>query len=76
MASDPTDQASDVEMRDRDLAIAVVRLQASPAAVWHTHCQYCGDPTSDGKKFCSYGLESCATEHGWFERVRKLQGVA
>jgi len=76
MASDPIDQASDVEMRDRDIAIAVVRLQASPAVVWHTHCQYCGDPTSDGKKFCSYGLESCATEHGWFERIRKLQGVA
>ncbi len=63
------------EQQDRDTAIAVVRLQASPASVWHTHCQYCGDPTSDGKKFCSYGLESCATEHGWFERIRKLQGV-
>lgn len=76
MAETNIDAACDAEQRDRDLSIAIARRQAPHEFVWHTHCQYCGDPTSSGKQFCSYGLESCATEHRWFERIRKLQGIA
>lgn len=73
---DVIDDGCDREQQDRDLSIAVARLQAVPVAVHFTHCQFCGDPTEDGKKFCSYGPESCATESGWYQRTLQRTGVA
>lgn len=74
--SDEIDMACDSEQRDRDLAISVARLQATPVVVWHTNCKYCGDPTEEGKQFCSYGQDSCATEHGWYQRTLQRTGVS
>ncbi len=76
MADTNIDAACDAEQRDRDLAIAVVRLQKTPVTIYHTHCKWCGDPTEGGKKFCSYGHESCAIDSSLYERTLRRTGVA
>lgn len=76
MSADPIDDGCEREQKDRDMAIAAARLQAVPVVIHYTTCQYCGDPTDGGKKFCSYGIESCATESSWYQRTLQRTGVA
>ena len=42
---------------------------------YHTHCQWCGDPSDDGRKYCSYGMESCATDANRRDELLKRQGL-
>lgn len=61
--SDITDEASIVESMWTEHAIRQAHYEASLVdTTTHTHCQWCGDPTEDGKKFCTYGPDSCATD--------------
>lgn len=34
----------------------------SGRVIYHTHCCWCRGPSLEGKEFCSYGAESCATK--------------
>ena len=54
MSSDPIDQASEVEQRDRDLAISVARQKAQKAMLPPIGiCYNCQSPLSDGERFCN-----------------------
>lgn len=70
MSADFIDDASDREQEERDRAIAEIRLKAvSRPTIYYSHCCWCGDPSPDGKEFCSYGHESCATDARRHEAV-------
>jgi len=46
--ADPLDQTSDFEQRQRDQGLALVRLKANMPKIYHTHCGWCGEPTTGG----------------------------
>ena len=60
--SDIIDDACTIESLLRDSEIRNARSIASGPKVYHTHCAWCGEPTENGDKFCSYGVDSCATD--------------
>lgn len=76
MSADILDNASDVEQRERDLALAKVRhaLDAQQSAVtYHSHCAWCHEPSLDGRTYCSYGLDSCAEDARREQSIRGRQ---
>ena len=61
MSSDPIDQASEVEQRDRDLAISVARQKAQKAMLPPIGiCYNCHDPLDNGERFCN---RDCADDY-------------
>ena len=53
MSSDPIDQASEVEQRDRDLAISVARQKAQKAMLPPIGiCYNCHEPVAEGSRYC------------------------
>ena len=62
MSSDQIDQACDLEQRQREAAIENVRYKAIPDTTYHSHCAWCKEPTKDGRKYCSYGRDSCHSD--------------
>ena len=53
MSSDPIDQASEVEQRDRELAIAVARQKAQKAMLPPIGiCYNCHEPVAEGSRYC------------------------
>lgn len=74
MSADILDNASDLEQRDRDISINAARAAANEPVPFFTHCQWCGDQTTDGAKYCSYGPWSCAADAQWYENTMKRTG--
>ena len=62
MSADPIDQACDLEERQREAALENARFNAIPDTTYYSHCQWCGEPTDQGRKYCSYGMDSCASD--------------
>ena len=62
MSADISDDATSLEEMLRGLAIKQQREKAKPDTTYYTHCQWCGEPTEGGRKYCSYGVDSCATD--------------
>ena len=74
MSADLLDDASDLEQRERDISINAARAQANEPAPFFTHCKWCGDQTTDGAKYCSYGVVSCAADDEWYAATMKRTG--
>ena len=74
--SDIIDAASEVETLWTETAIRQAHIEANQIdTTYHAHCQWCGDPSGDGRKYCSYGMESCATDANRREELLKRQGL-
>lgn len=71
MSGDISDKASDLEEMVRELSIREARTHIFPDTTYHTKCAWCGEPTDDGRKYCSYGQESCATDANRRDEVLK-----
>lgn len=67
--TDIFDQATDKEMRDRELAIAAVRSQNKQLR-FTGHCLSCNESLSDGR-FC--GAE-CREDFELAEKMRRMHG--
>jgi predicted nucleic acid-binding Zn ribbon protein len=72
--ADRIDEAGEREREARDQAMARVRRQVGWPKTWHTHCGWCGDATENGDRYCSYGLDSCASDAMRQPRIRARQG--
>ena len=74
--SDIIDAASEVETMWTENAIRQAHHEAHQAATtYHTHCAWCNEPSPDGRKYCSYGQESCATDANRRGEILKMQGL-
>lgn len=73
--SDIADEASSIETLWSDLAIRQAHVEANAPAKKFSSCQYCGDPTEDGAKYCSYGPVSCADDDNRRNELLKRQGL-
>ena len=51
--------------------VEAARLKVKPPK-YHTSCQWCGDPTEDGARYC---CKDCATDHMRFNAARRRNGV-
>lgn len=75
MSADLIDTACELEQLERDLAIKAAREKAAPDTTYHTHCSWCGDASEDGKRFCSYGVDSCATDANRHQTILQRTGA-
>ena len=74
---DPFDAATEIEMRDRDLAIAAASRGASgPKATGR--CLWCDEPVVEGLRWCpaTNPGESCMAEWEYAESRRRSCGGA
>ena len=63
MTADILDAASEHEQELRDDAINEVRRRIEiDQATRYDKCQWCGDPTLGGDRYCSHGKGSCAED--------------
>ena len=73
MSSDPIDQASEVEQRDRDLAISVARQKAQKAMLPPIGiCYNCHEPVADGERFCPG--PDCRDDHTYRRNAARRAG--
>ena len=63
MTADILDDASEHEQELRDDAINEVRRRIEiEQATRYDVCQWCGEPTLGGDRYCSHGKGSCAED--------------
>lgn len=76
ISADQIDEGCEAEQRHRELCIAIARQQAVKPREYYKSCVWCGDPSEGGAKFCSTGVDSCATDYNRYQQTLKRTGVA
>ena len=69
--ADDVDRADDRIQALIDDALAAVKRFNETTTKYHTECNWCGDPTEDGARYC---CKDCATDHMRYNSARKRNG--
>ena len=54
------------------MAVEAAQRLANEPVKYYTSCNWCGDDTEDGARYCS---KDCATDHMRYNAARKRNGV-
>ena len=69
--ADPCDLAQEQMEREEAMRERARRNSMIPTAVYHTHCNWCGDPTEEGARFCCF---DCAKDWENYEAAKVRNG--